>query len=376
MNSITTLCIFIVILFLYIHIANQFKKSDDLEIYETDFTSTKHLEDVCELKQPVLMNMVNITPNLFSDIVPENIARFSSHDVNIKDCNDYYKEDTSSIDSVLLPFHTTIKFLESDKNAHLFSENNGEFLEESGLIKKIKSVDNVLKPSFTINSKYDLWFGSCGTSTPLRYHTDSRQFLFITTGKIRVKMTSWKSTKYLHPYKDYEKYEFRSLVHPIKPDSMYLNDHEKTNFIEFDVKPGYLLYIPSYWWYSITYLDDPSTYICSITYNTFINYVSNSWDLSIYFLQQQNIKQKPPKNINYEEVLANNEEKEETHTTDTTPISELNEKNTVDTNIKTEEIKENEEIKEEDIIDISSNLTEIKKLPEKENNITYTISSI
>ena len=60
MNSITTLCIFIVILFLYIHIANQFKKSDDLEIYETDFTSTKHLEDVCELKQPVLMNMVNI----------------------------------------------------------------------------------------------------------------------------------------------------------------------------------------------------------------------------------------------------------------------------------------------------------------------------
>tara|TARA_A100001234_G_C12427960_1_gene301456 strand:- start:167 stop:640 length:474 start_codon:yes stop_codon:yes gene_type:complete len=157
---------------------------------------------------------------------------------------------------------------------------------------------------------------------------------------------------------------------------MYLNDHEKTNFIEFDVKPGYLLYIPSYWWYSITYLDDPSTYICSITYNTFINYVSNSWDLSIYFLQQQNIKQKPPKNINYEEVLVNNKEKEETHTTDTTPISELNEKNTVDTNIKTEEIKENEEIKEEDIIDISSNLTEIKKLPEKENNITYTISSI
>ena len=70
MNSLTTLCIFIVILFLYIHIAQQFKKGDDLEIYETDFTSTKHLEDVCELKQPVLVNIENVLPNLFSDITP------------------------------------------------------------------------------------------------------------------------------------------------------------------------------------------------------------------------------------------------------------------------------------------------------------------
>jgi hypothetical protein len=373
MNSLITLCIFIVILFLYIHIANQFKKGDDLEIYEADFTSTKHLEDVCELKQPVLMNMVNVTPNLFSDIVPENIARFSSHDVNIKDVNDYFIEEPTTVDSVLLPFNTTIRFLENDKQKHLFSENNVEFLEESGLIKKIKTVDNVLKPSFSISSRYDLWFGSCNTTTPLRYHTDNRHFLCVTTGKIRVKMTSWKSTKYLHTFKDYENYEFRSLVHPTTPNKVFMHDFNKTNFIEFDVKAGYMLYIPPYWWYSISYLDDPSTYICSIKYNTLVNCLSNSWDLSVYFLQQQNIKQKPTKQldeptIQIESVQENSEEIIEEKQPDTTSIDVLD-------NLIEEETKEETEKPQQDLIDISANLTSIKPLPEKEN-ITYSVSSI
>lgn len=368
MNSLITLCIFIVILFLYIHIANQFKKSDELEIYESDFSSTRHLDDVCELKQPVLMNMTNVIPNLFYDIVPENIARFSSHDVNIKDVNDYFTEEPESVDSILLPFHTTIKFLESDKKNHLFSENNADFLEESGLIKKLKIGDSILKPSFTLSSQYDLWFGSCGTSLPFRYHTDSRQFLCVTTGKIRVKMTPWKSNKYLHPFKDYENYEFRSPVHPNSPDPIFRNDLEKTNFIEFDVKQGYLLYIPSYWWYSITYLDDPATYICSFTYSTVINTISNMWDLSLYFLQQQNIKQKPPKRLN-EEIpieVKNEVPIEEEETTTSTKIDDL------EPSAETEQVQEEKEV---DIVDISSNLTEVKQLPEKEN-ITYTVSSI
>ena len=378
MNSLTTLCIFIVILFLYIHIAQQFKKGDDLDIYEMDFTSTKHLDDVCELKQPVLVNIENILPNLFSDITPENIARFSSHDVNIKDTNDYFVTEPTSVESVLLPFSTSIRFLESDKQHHLISENNQDFLDESGLLKNIKTVDRILQPSLTVNSQYDLWFGSCNSVTPLRYHTDSRQFLCVTTGKIRVKMTSWKSTKYLHKYKDYEKYEFRSLVHPTKPEKQFYNDYDKTNFIEFDVKAGYMLYIPSYWWYSISYLDDPSTYVCSIKYNTFINCLSNTWDLSVYFLQQQNITQKQPKQIDDINVINdfnnNPSQNMEINNADTTTLDDLDiiQKET-ETTVNTELLENEEEV--EDIIDISANLTTVKSLPEKEN-IKFSVSGI
>ena len=295
MNSLTSLCIFILILFIYIHIAHQYKKSEELEIYETDFSNKGHFEDVCELKQPVLINMKTILPSLFDNLNPENIAQFSKYEVNIKDNNDYFATEDTCIDPVYLPLHTSIKFMESDVSSHLFSENNQEFLEDSGLLKKMEACDTILKPPFTIYQNYDLLFGSCNTQTPFKYHKDSRQFLCVTHGKVKIKMTSWKSSKYLYPFKDYVNYEFRSSVNPKQPQSKYINDYEKINFIEFYINAGYILYIPPYWWYSISYLDDPTTFICNIKYNTFINCTSNIWDLALYFLQQQNITKKVKK---------------------------------------------------------------------------------
>lgn len=44
MNFLITFLIFILILFLYIHINDQYKKSEDLEIYEMDYTSNMELQ--------------------------------------------------------------------------------------------------------------------------------------------------------------------------------------------------------------------------------------------------------------------------------------------------------------------------------------------
>jgi len=233
------------------------------------------------------------------------------------------------------------------------------------LKKKFQSVDRILKPSFSVNTRYDLWFGAKNTVTPLRYHTDSRQFLCITNGKIRIKMTHWKSTKYLHPYKDYEKYEFCSPVHPHNPDKSYQFDFDKTNFMEFDVKEGYMLYIPPYWWYSISYLDEPNTYVSSITYNSLVNCLSNSWDLSLYFLQQQNIKQKTEKTL---------EEAPEP----TTPIR-MDEIEPLTDDVQEDEIQA-EEQEQAQVVEKKPDITTvIKPLPEKEmekENIEYSLSSI
>ena len=372
MNSLITLCIFILILFLYIHIANQFKKNEELEIYETDFSNKSHFEDVCELKQPVLFNMKNILPNLYDNLIPENIAQFSNHDINIKDTNDYFAIDNESIDPVYLPLHTSIKFMESDISSHLFSENNQEFLEESGLNKKIESVDNILKPPFTIHKSYDLLLGSCNTITPFKYHTDNRQFLCVTHGKIKIKMTSWKSSKYLHPHKDYINYEFRSLINPKHPQSEFITDYEKINFIEFYIDTGHMLYIPPYWWYSISYLDDPTTFICNIKYNTMINCISNIWDLSMYYLQQQNITKKI-KRIPSDPVYKTDEIEEEPQVKDEEIIDEVSD--TIES--PTIEIQSNE-LNENTTNENEENNQEIKKpksIPIKEN-IEYTISDI
>ena len=279
---------------------NQFKKSEDLDIYEMDYSNNTHLQEVCEIRQPILFQFQH---KLFQDISPKNIAKYGSYDVKIKDTNDYYnnhseksndadkKSQINSVDSVTLSLNSTIKLLENDTSAHFISENNDDFLEETGQLRNIQTVDPFLKPVFNIYTKYDLLFGSQNAVTPLRYHNYYRQFLCITSGKIHIKMTPWKSSKYLTPVKDYENYEFRSPVHPTKPLAQYINDFEKTKFLEFDVKEGYVLYIPPYWWYSIQYID-PATFACSISYSTVMNCVSNLPDLGLYWLQQQNITKK------------------------------------------------------------------------------------
>jgi hypothetical protein len=312
MDFLGTLCIFITILFLYIYIMNQFKISEDLDIYEMDFSNNTHLQEVCEIRQPVLFQFQNIHPKLFTDITPQSIAKYGSYDVRIKDAHDYYTENRaehSQIDAVALSLHNSIKLLENDNAAHFFSENNDDFLDESGLLRTIRSMDDFLKPVFNVHTKYDLWFASPNAVTPLRYHTNYRQFICVTSGKIRVKMTPWKSSKYLHPVKDYENYEFRSPVHPTHPSEQYSNDFEKTKFLEFEVQEGYVLYIPPYWWYSIMYLGIPNTFVCSVSYNTIMNCISNAPDLWLYWLQQQNITKKITK-IPSDRVQTNKEVEE------------------------------------------------------------------
>ena len=68
MDTLTHILIFLVILFLYIHITNQYKKSEDLEIYEMDYTTNVHLQEVCDIKQPVLFEYKSINPEFFENL--------------------------------------------------------------------------------------------------------------------------------------------------------------------------------------------------------------------------------------------------------------------------------------------------------------------
>jgi ribosomal protein L16 Arg81 hydroxylase len=71
-------------------------------------------------------------------------------------------------------------------------------------------------------------------------------------------------------------------------------------FLEFDVNPGYILYVPPYWWYSIKYSGD-NNLLCGITYNSIMNYVANVPNLVLYFIQQHNIKKKITKTLDIED---------------------------------------------------------------------------
>ena len=312
--------IFCIILFLYIHIIHQYKRSEDLEIYEMDYTSNSHLQEVCDIKQPILFEYKSINPKFYETITYDDLLndKFSNYDIRVKETEDYYNSD-NSVDYVVLSYSSGTNLMKSDPKSAYFTENNEDFIEESGLKKIWESNDENLKPNFSVQTKYDIMLGSRNSFTPLRYHTNFRHYLSVHSGKIHVKMTPWKSTKYLYQIKDFETYEFRSPINVWKPQDKYRHEMNKIKFLEFDVIPGFVLSIPPYWWYSIQFDKGDDTLVSVFTYNTVMNTISNLPYFTKYYIQQNNIKKRIAKVISFDESSSessssskNNNEKKDT----------------------------------------------------------------
>lgn len=275
------LIIFVIVLFSYIHIYNEYRTSEDLEIYEMDYKSNDNLQETCNIKQPVIFERSKL-------IQLPDLLKYKQI-LTVKDLNDYEKIEIDSVGSVRLPCNSLIQLIKSDTNSRYFSENNETFIEESGLYKQVNQLDGELKPKYAIHTKHDILLGSIGTCSPFRYHTNTRKYIYIAKGgNIRVKMASWKYTKYLHEIKDYENLEFRSPINVWETQSKYSDDVDKIEFLEFDVNPGNVIYIPPYWWYSIKYLEE-DTIIFEYNYFSIMNKIAFISDSCKYQLQQQNI---------------------------------------------------------------------------------------
>ena len=154
--------------------------------------------------------------------------------------------------------------------------------------------DVFLRPHMVSNCIYDYMFGSKGTQTPFRYELNYRNYFMVTEGEVKIKMTPYKSSKYLLPIKDYENFEFRSPINPWNVKEEYKPDFDKIKCLEIILKKGQLFYLPAYWWYSIEF-SETTTSVCCFKYRTYMNTISILDKLFIHFLQSQNIKRK---NIN------------------------------------------------------------------------------
>lgn len=297
-NPFIALVIFIIILFFYIHITAQWKTSDDLEIYESDFESPAHLQEVCSVKQPVLIKNLSKNPNaapFFERFQTANFEKYDNLDVLIKDRSDYSQ--LNSVDSIPLSFRSARHLLKSDTNSKYFSEKNQEFLEESGVDRFAEPLDDFLKPPLTAYKKYDLLFGSPLAASPLRYHLESHRFFAVTRGKIRVRLCPPKYGRLLPLVADYENYEFFAKVDAWTTGPENRDLLQKIKFLDVDVQSGDVLFVPPYWWYSISFSGDPETTVASLAYDAAMNVLAQSKHWSLYYLQQSNIKTRPAKTL-------------------------------------------------------------------------------
>lgn len=307
------LFVFCLILFIYLHVHFHCKTSDDLEIYEIDQASKDKLEEICDLRQPVLFDFDN--DKIMQHSCRTNVLKqYHAFEIKIRNTQDTNFDESEMY--MPLPLHSSVKLFNEDKNGHYFSENNAEMLNDTGIIKHFQHNDEFIRPYMVSNCQYDIMMGSENTQTPFRYELNYRNYFLVTEGTIRIKMAPPKSTKYLHTVYDYENFEFRSPIHPWTPQQEYMSDFDKIKCLEVVLTAGKTIQIPAYWWYSIQFSKDAS--VSCFRYKTYMNNLAILPYIAMHGLQLQNIKRETVKKIDIseraglvEEVKEEKEEEEE-----------------------------------------------------------------
>jgi hypothetical protein len=257
-----------------------------LEILEINNISKERLEEICDLRQPLTMTIDN---NIFKEFFLKNLLEnYSSFDIKIRNIKNL--DDNTEI-FLPLSLNDANKLLIQDKEGQYISENNSDFLIETSMAKNISENDSFFRPYMLSNIDYDYIFGSKSSYTPLRYNLNYRNYYLVLEGKIRIKMTPPKNEKYLYCNKDYDNFEFRSPLNVWNIQDEYKTDFNKMKFLEVDLEPGNIIYIPAYWWYSIQILEE-NTSILSFKYRTYMNNVAILPQLILKIMQKQNIKHK------------------------------------------------------------------------------------
>lgn len=282
METLYAIIIFILMLILYSQIMFQLKKGDDMEVYEIDYTNNADLNKSANLKQPIIFEFSSFVSTLNDYSLKFLAAEYGSFDVFVKEPEDYHTD--RPVNAAVIGLAASESLMKTDTSSKYYSNQNQSFIYETGLDKYFKPLDKFLQPVFSVFSKYDVLFGSAGTTMPLTYHTYERRFIYVNGGKIRVKMTPWRSSKYMVVNKDYTNYEFTSPLNAWSPQDNYTSGFQKMKFLDFVVHNGNVLYIPPFWYYSIKIEDDDGLIYCA-DYGSPMNIAANTFNLGHYFYE-------------------------------------------------------------------------------------------
>jgi hypothetical protein len=325
---IISIFVFCLVLFLYIHVYFHLKQSNDLEVYEIDQPSKQRLEEVCDIRQPTTFYYCN-DQLLYLASYNSIYSNYRAFDIQMRDISNsisYLNDSQITTDANELYIPVALKVanevFKNDKESKYLSENNAEFIEETGVLKLFQVNDEFLRPYMVSNCFYDFMIASTGTHTPLRYELNYRNYFLVTQGRVTIRLIPPKYSKYLFPVNDYENFEFISPVNPWKVQEDYQNEFDKLKTLDVELTSGMMLYIPAYWWYSIKFME-ASTSVCSFKYRTYMSSISILPKLCMKVLQNHNIKRETIKKHTFiptpGETVMKTEKDESTHIPEKTP---------------------------------------------------------
>jgi hypothetical protein len=266
MNVLVTLLTICAVVFLYLHVVFHLKTSNDLEIYDLELPNKNKLEEVCNLRQPLLFDFWN------DDLMKCTPAHFKhdAFDLNVVDPS-----------NVAVPLCAGKAIALFSKSPH-YTENNFEFLQETLLVRSYEKNDFLFRPPMVVQIRYDLIFGGENATTKLKYSDSYRNYFLATAGEVSVKLAPPRNNRYLYVKKDYETEEFYSET------DAWTDATDKVKYLDLTLKKGQMLYIPAYWFYSFKIGKEGC--LCSFHYKTVMNIVATLPDILVGILQRQNTK--------------------------------------------------------------------------------------
>ena len=260
--TLFTVCL---VVFIYLHVVYQLKTSNDLELFELVMPEKSRLEEVCGMRQPLLLDY---GVNEFIQCIPAHF-QYDAFDINVVD-----------VAGETVPLSVAKAHALFAKSTH-YTERNEEFLKETMLRRVYEKNDALLRPPMVAKIRYDLIFGAVGACTKLRYSDWYRNYFLVAAGEVTVKLAPPRNARFLHVEKDYLADDFYSHANAWV-------DVPKVKFLETVVKPGQMLYVPAYWWYSFKLGKDAC--IVGFQYRTAMNVVATLPDTVMGVLQRQNTR--------------------------------------------------------------------------------------
>ena len=133
MQFLVGILVFCMVLFVYLHVNYHLKTSDDLEIFEVEQPSKEKLEEVCDLRQPVLFdfdaaNLANVCRRVSVN------DTYGAFDVKVRDL--HLPLDADEELYVPMPFTNAIQVMRDDHNSRYLLESSADFMDETGIAKE------------------------------------------------------------------------------------------------------------------------------------------------------------------------------------------------------------------------------------------------
>ena len=275
MNYLHILVTFLVVLFVYIHIQFQLSHSQEKDVYVLDVPVTIPIEEIFELKQPVVMHLhdQSLTGDLTKNILSEHFPKF---DMSVYDNT---REVTHA--HILSSCSATQELFNDDNESRYYTEKNYNFVNTippNNIFKGIIQKHQLFEPPLCSRKLFDIMFGSHNSTTSTQYSIMYRNIFTVTKGNLCVKM--------IHPNLARE---HKITVKPNYTDMSFFAEgnidlwgdkYDET--IELVVKEGETFSIPPYWLYSFRYEHD--TFVTCSYFNSYMTEIATLPHTVLYWI--------------------------------------------------------------------------------------------